>query len=163
MACTVWRALWSTPRISVMSSSHTLRLAVSRLLIGVLLFAQLAVAGYGCPGLKVMGPASHGGTATAAQAAVASAAAVLPSMAPGCDQMDPAAPNLCVQHCHQGQHSADTANVPVVSPGIPTFLYSLQFEPQRSLGSGRSFPAPDARLDGAPEPPHAILHCVFRI
>ena len=147
-----------------MSSSHTLRQAVSRLLIGVLLFAQLAVAGYGCPGLKVVGPAGHGGTATAAQAAVANtAAAVLPSMAPGCDQMDPAAPNLCVQHCHQGQQSADTASVPAVGAGIPTLLYSLPPEPQRSLGSGRSFPAPDAWWAAAPEPPHAILHCVFRI
>ena len=154
-----------------MSLSHALRQAVNRLLIGVLLFAQFAVAGYACPGLKVMGPAGDGRAATATQAAVAGAAvepsveptADLPSMSPGCDQMDPTAPNLCAQHCHQGQQSADTANVPAVGACIPALLYCIPPEPQRSLGSGRSLSAPDARWAAAPEPPHAILHCVFRI
>ena len=142
-----------------MSMSRALRQSVSRLLIGVVLFAQLAVASYACPGLKVMGSAGNGDAATTMHEAVTDTAA----MPPGCDQMDPNAANLCAEHCRQGQQSADTANVPAVSPGIPTFLYSLQLEPQHSLRSGRSFPAPDARLDAAPEPPHAILHCVFRI
>ena len=146
-----------------MNLSRALRQSVSRLLIGVVLFAQLAVASYACPGLKVLGSAGNGGAATAMHGVVANAAAELGSMPPGCDQMDPNAANLCAGHCHQGQQSADTANVPAVSPGIPTFLYSLQLKPQHSLGSGRSFPAPDACLDAAPEPPHAILHCVFRI
>ena len=84
-------------------------------------------------------------------------------MQPGCVQMDPDAANLCAEHCHQGQQSADTAAVPVVSLGIPTFLYSLPLDLQHALGSGRSSPAPDASLDAAPALPHAILHCVFRI
>ena len=84
-------------------------------------------------------------------------------MPAGCDQLDPDAANLCAEHCHQGQQGVDVANVPLVSAGVPTFLYSLQFGPKHSLGSGRSFPAPDASVDAAPEPPHAILHCVFRI
>ena len=146
-----------------MSLSRSLRQSVSRLLIGVVLFAQLAVASYACPGLKVMDSVGNGGAATAKHGLVADTAAEPAAMPPGCDQLDPNAANLCAGHCHQGQQSADTANVPAVSPGIPTFLYSLQIEPQHSLGSGRSFPAPDARLDAAPEPPHAILHCVFRI
>ena len=146
-----------------MSLSRALRQSVSRLLIGVVLFAQLAVASYACPGLKVMNSVGNGVAPTAMHGVVADIAAEPAAMPPGCDQMDPDAANLCAEHCRQGQQSADTANVPVVSPGIPTFLYSLQFEPQHSLGSGRSFPASDARLDGAPEPPHAILHCVFRI
>ena len=146
-----------------MSLSRALRQSVSRLLIGVVLFAQLAVASYACPGLKVMGSVGNGGAATEMQGVVADTAAETAAMPPGCDQVDPNAANLCAEHCHQGQQSADTANVPTVSLGIPTFLYSLPLEPQRSLGSGRSFPAPDACLDAAPEPPHAILHCVFRI
>jgi len=52
---------------------------------------------------------------------------------------------------------------PAVNPGILTLLYSMPMEPQRLLASGRSFPAPDACLAATPEPPHAILHCVFRI
>ena len=146
-----------------MSLSRALRQSVSRLLIGVVLFAQLAVASYACPGLKVMNSVGNGGAATAMHGVVADTAAEPAAMPAGCDQLDPDAANLCAEHCHQGQQSADAANVPAVSPGIPTFLYSLPFEPKHSLGSGRSFPAPDARLDAAPEPPHAILHCVFRI
>ena len=84
-----------------------------------------------------------------------------PSM-PGGEQVDASAANLAAGHCQHGQQSADTAPVPVVHAAIPTFLYSLPIEPEHSLGSGRSFPAPDASLDAAPEPPHAILHCVFR-
>ena len=146
-----------------MSLSRALRQSVSRLLIGVVLFAQLAVAGYACPGLKVMGSVGNGGAATAMLGVVTDTAAEPAAMPPGCDQMDPNAANLCAEHCHQGQQSVDTATVPAVGLGVPTFLYSLPLEPQRSRGFGRSFPAPDARLDAAPEPPHAILHCVFRI
>ena len=146
-----------------MNLSRALRQSISRLLIGVVLFAQLAVASYACPGLNVMGSVGNGGVATAMHGVVTDTAAEPAAMPPGCDQMDPSAATLCAEHCHQGQQSADTASVPAVSLGIPTFLYSLPLEPQRSLGSGRSFPAPDACLDAAPEPPHAILHCVFRI
>ena len=146
-----------------MSLSHVLRKSIARLLIGVVLFAQLAVSSYACPGLKVMDSVGNGGAATAMHGVVANTAAEPAAMPPGCDQIDPNAANLCAEHCHQGQQSADTANVPAVSLGIPTLLYSLPLEPQCSLGSGRSFPARDACLDAAPEPPHAILHCVFRI
>ncbi|MEP6872727.1 MAG: hypothetical protein ABI887_00015 [Burkholderiales bacterium] len=131
--------------------------AISRVLIGVVLFAQFAVASYACPSL--MGAASM----AAATSPEATQVATTTGMPPGCDQLDPDAANLCAEHCRQGQQSADTASAPVVSLGIPTFLYSLPIEPQHSLGPGRSFPAPDAHLDAAPEPPHAILHCVFRI
>ena len=146
-----------------MNLSRALRQAISRLLIAVVLFAQFAVASYACPALKLMGSVGNGGAATAMHGVVADNAAEPAAMPPGCDQMDPNAANLCAEYCHQGQQSADTANVPAVSPGISTFLYSLPPEPLRSLGSGRSFPASDARLDAAPEPPHAVLHCVFRI
>ena len=145
-----------------MTLSCALRQCISRLLIGVVLFAQFAVASYACPGLKVMGSTDKGVAATAMHGVGADTAAEPAAMPPGCDQMDPNAANLCAEYCHQGHQSADTADVPAVSLGIPTFLYSLPPEPQHSLGCGRSFPAPDACLDAAPEPPHAILHCVFR-
>ena len=135
------------------------------MLIGVLLFAQFAVASYACPGLKGQGSMSTGKAETVMSVAAAddAVAAEPAAMPPGCYQLDPDAANLCAEHCRQGQQSADTVSAPVVGLGIPTFLYSLPLEPQHSLGSGRSFPAPDARLAAAPEPPHAILHCVFRI
>ena len=139
--------------------------SIGRLLIGVVLFAQLALASYACPGLKGTESKASASTTAAMQVAAADVAVVTQptGMPPGCAQMDPDAPNLCAEHCHQGQQSADTANMPAVGLGIPTLLYSLPLEPQHSLGSGRSCPAPDAWLHAAPEPPHAILHCVFRI
>ena len=138
-----------------MNSHHALRRTVGRLLIGVLLFAQLAVASHACPGPMGMGPvASVGPTAAAVDAA---------ALPPGCEAMDRDGANLCAEHCRLGQQSVDTAGAPALSLGIPTLLYSLPLEPRHSLGSGRSFPAPGARLAAAPEPPHAILHCVFRI
>lgn len=148
-----------------MSLSRALRKSIGRLLIGVVLFAQFVVAGYACPGLKGMGSMANGDTAKAMQLAAADTAANAQSagMPPGCDQLDPDAANLCAEHCRQGQQSADTASVSMVGLGIPNVLYSLPLEPQHSLCSGRSLPAPDARLHAAPEPPHAILHCVFRI
>ena len=148
-----------------MNLSRSISKTVSRLLIGVLLFAQFAVASYACPGLTGMGSAVTDGTGKLALSAAADAtpAAEPTGMPPGCAQIDPSAANLCAEHCHQGQQSVDTAATPAVGLGIPIFLYVLPLEPQHSLGSGRSFPAPDAGLDAAPEPPHAILHCVFRI
>ena len=146
-----------------MSLSRALRQSVSRLLIGVVLFAQLAVASYACPGLKVMNSVGNGVAPTAMHGVMADIAAEPAAMPPGCDQMDPDAANLCAEHCRHGQQSADTANVPAVSLGIPTVLDSLPLEPQHSLGSSRCVPAPDAGLDAAPEPPHDILHCVFRL
>ena len=148
--------------------TRALRKAISRLLICVLVFAQFAVASHACPSLMGTAEMANGNPAiamamTATTSPDASQAATPAAMPPGCDQIDPDAANLCAEHCHQGQQSADTASAPVVNLGIPAFLYSLPLEPQHSLGSGRSFPAPDARLDAAPEPPHAILHCVFRI
>ncbi|NDP43212.1 MAG: hypothetical protein GZ089_10940 [Aromatoleum sp.] len=139
--------------------TRSIRKAVSRLLIGVLLFAQLAVASYACPGLS-------GSTSTTA-AGVTSWAPVQAATEPsasvaGCEHVDASAANLCAGHCQHGQQSADTAPVPVVHAAIPTFLYSLPIEPELLLGSGRSHPAPDASLAAAPPPPHAILHCVFR-
>ena len=147
------------------------------MLMGFVLFAQLAVAGYACPGLSGMESRSMSmsmsmsmsDSGPAPALAMSLAAADAPSalqptgMPPDCDQMDTEAANLCTEHCRHGQQSADTAAAPSVSAPVPTLLYSIPIEPQNVLGSGRSFPAPDASVDAAPEPPHAILHCVFRI
>ena len=143
------------------------------MLIGVLLFAQLAVAGYACPSLSGMDSMlmsksmPHSGMEPAMLlAAVDAPPALQPAaMPPGCDQIDPDAANLCAEHCRQGQQSVDTSPVPApaLSAGILTCLYPVPIEPLHSLGSGRSFQASDASVDAAPEPPHAILHCVFRI
>ena len=136
-----------------MSSSRVWRQSISRLLIGVLLLAQFAVASYACPGLNLPG------------ATASSHAAMVPptNMPPGCDQMDPGSANLCAEHCHAGQQSADTASAGMVGVGVAAHLYSLPMDALNGPGSSQSHPLSGALLDAAPEPPHAILHCVFRI
>ncbi len=148
--------------------SKALLKAICRALIGVVLFAQITVASYACPGLEgMMVMASAAATTTTlGEASSGASAGEQASMPPGCDQMESGPTNLCAEHCHQGQQSADTASVPAVGVGVPTLLYSLPLNPQHTLdvlGSGRSQSAFEASLVAAPEPPHAILHCVFRI
>ena len=144
-----------------MELSRAIRKSISLALMGVLLFAQLAVASYSCPRVGGMDPASM--SVSMPELMTMSMPELMSvGMAPGCDQLDPEAANLCAEHCHQGQQSADTAAPPAVSAAIPTLLYLIPIEPQHVPGSGRSAPAVVDSVVAAPEPPHAILHCVFR-
>ena len=150
----------------MMMLSRALSKAIGRLLIGVLLFAQLAVASYACPSLPGTASMAEASPEMAMVATAAPENANAPEsadMPPGCELSDQDAANLCAEHCHFGQQSAHTALAPVVHATIPTLLYLLPVEPAHMPGSGRSFPAPDANLAAAHPPPHAILHCVLRI
>jgi hypothetical protein len=135
---------------------------VARLLIGAVFAAQWAVAAYACPALStgamtqlaVVGAGEQG----AAQAGMTMDAVV------DCDDMvgsmDSASPNLCAEHCKQGQQSDQTSSL-TVPTAILTLRYAL-----RALTETAAVPrvvdiAPTVRV--AAFPPHAILHCVFRI
>jgi hypothetical protein len=147
--------------------TRALRKQICRLLIGVLLFAQFAVAGYACPGLAAMTTMAHADAMSSMAMNADETDGTLEkssAMSPGCDQMDPdpGAANLCAEHCRFGQQSADTAPLPVVLAPVPALLYSLPSEPESISGSIRSCPAFNA-VHAARPPPHAILHCVFRI
>jgi hypothetical protein len=133
--------------------------AIGRVLIGVLLFAQFAVAGYACPSLQRVPVAA---TTAVAAGEETTAAAQMASM-PACDLMDTDAANLCLEHCRQGQQNADTTATPQVSPGIATLLYLLPIEPPCAFAANGTLPRAEVGLAAVPEPPHAILHCVFRI
>ena len=102
-----------------MSLSHVLRKSIARLLMGVVLFAQFAVAGYVCPGLQDRGSMTNGRAAKAMLVATADAAfsTQAATMPPGCEQMDVGAANLCAAHCQQGQQSVDTTAAPIVELG----------------------------------------------
>lgn len=127
---------------------HFLR-SVCRTLIAVVLFAQLAVSAYACPGLV-------------SAAATSAAAPAIPAM--NCEDMaepmDAAFTNLCAAHCQQGQQSDHTATVavPVV---LLTALYTMPVAPDpcRALRPAAAAPCAGA----AAAPPLAILHCCFRI
>jgi hypothetical protein len=127
-----------------MKLSRELRRLVCRILAGVLLFAQLAVAAHACPGVSAPAQASA-------------------RSMPGCHQMDPDAAALCAEHCRLGQQSADTASPPTVQAAIPVMLYLLPGEPLPALASAGVPAAPDAAMPAAPPPPHTVLHCVLRI
>jgi hypothetical protein len=128
-----------------MSLPRALSKLICRVLIGVFLFAQLAVAGYACPGL---------GQAPA-QAVEARA------MPAGCDQMDRDSANLCAEHCHFGQQSSDIAPMPVAIAPAAALMYMLPVDHEAHLAA-RRLPSADSLLVAAP-PPHAILYCVLRI
>jgi hypothetical protein len=120
-------------------------------MMGVMLFAQISVAAYACPGLALA-------------AAQGNAANTMPSDMVGCDQMagsmDKATPNLCAAHCHQGQQS-DQTQVPTLPAMMLISLYTVN-PTVPALAPGWPTRAEQILLSAAP-PPLSILHCRFRI
>jgi hypothetical protein len=137
--------------------SRTLNRFIARLLLGVMLFTQLTVAAYACTGPQSMSAVAAGTELTLAGLPMAASAdAVL-----GHAAMDPTQPNLCASHCQSGGQNADGKPAPNVSPAIPVSLYprALALLPADIQLTST---APDGPLASA-DPPHAILHCCFRI
>lgn len=133
-----------------MSLTRALNKLICRVLIGVLLFAQFAVASYACPSGMAMGTGP-------VQQASADAMDVV-SSSPG--DMDRQSPNLCAEHCKIGHQSSDTAPAPVVAFPVLDLLYALP-QPDDAGAVASSIAVRDPWL-AVPPPPHAILHCVFR-
>lgn len=134
--------------------------AVASGLVGLLLFAQLTMAAYACPGMA-MAAAADGRPPVAGSPVTAAGVDI---QMPDCDDvvggMDPEFANLCAEHCKQGKQNdqAPTLNVPAA---LLTALYATA----PALLSVRA-PRPAATTLSAlvaASPPHAILHCVFRI
>jgi hypothetical protein len=121
--------------------------SICRLLIGTLLFAQLAIAAHACPGMSDAAPA----TADAA-------------MQP-CHDMDEAQPNLCVAHCQSLQQAATDQAQPVtaLAPVALALLYPLPAPAPAEVASADGGPPPTFDARGAAPPPHSILHCCLRI
>jgi len=137
---------------------------ICRVLIGVVLFAQLAVSAYACPALP---SAAMPTSASAARDGDASDAAMATTdrQAPDCDAMaagtmDPDLANLCAEHCRHGQQSDQAATLTVPA----ALLTALYLAPPAVQPEIRPRPAADATSAlVAASPPHAILHCCFRI
>jgi hypothetical protein len=127
---------------------------IATLVAGVLLFAQLAVAAYACPLPQPIGGADMS-TVDAGNV----------SAMPGCNEpmstLDPASPNLCAEHCKQGQQS-DRASFGIV---VPPALLNALYEAPAVREPVHEPPQPGAWLSAlvAASPPHAIAHCVLRI
>ena len=151
------------------------RKGICRLLIGVLLLSQFAIAAYACPGMAAMsataGAAVDGAVAAmgdrhdesaVARADGAASNSDLEATSP-CEGMDRAVPNLCAEHCRYGQQSADHAQVPTVAPALLAVLYELPSLPAETAGSVSPLRASGGALLAVAATPHAILHCCFRI
>ncbi len=148
---------------------------LARCLAGVLFLTQMTVAAYACPGLSPtiaagalaghMQPMAQRSSPAAPPVEVSSdpGAAATAAQMPDCSDMasamDPDAANLCAEHCKYGQQSdhASTLTVPAV---ILNALYTTPVVPPAPLPCSAA-----ARMctPVATSPPHAILHCVFRI
>lgn len=138
-----------------MTMLRALRHWICRLMVGVILFAQMSVAAYACPSNMVSGNAT-------ADAITAMGVMV------DCEQMgegmgrhlDQANPGLCAEHCHPTQQS-DHTQAPTVSAALLIALYTVALMVDASRPDGLA-PTADSRLHAAP-PPLSILHCCFRI
>ena len=137
---------------------------IARGLIGVLFLAQITIAAYACQGLSAASTANMQMPPIDASKADPTAAVVAgtSAAAPDCDGMaaDPAAPNLCAEHCKYGQQS-DTAATLTVPALLLTALYATPFAAHRPPPSRPAAGLASALV--AASPPHAILHCVYRI
>lgn len=155
-----------------MTMTRAFRRSVCRVLIGVLLFAQLAVAAHACPIVAKNVAGSPGMDVAAvningAGTAAPDAASVEPdeSAASPCDDMarppEPISANLCSEHCHYGQQTFDPGQVPSLSPTLFTVLYVVPaFVPAEP---SRLIPAETRAVPAAALPPHTILHCCLLI
>jgi hypothetical protein len=143
--------------------------SIAGVLIGVLLFAQMAIAAYVCPGVSMsantqmpsmeMGKTGSDG---AAMPVVSNQAAPCASMGEDVAPlaMDPQNATLCAEHCKVGQQSDQTSTLTV--PAV--LLVALYFAPLVPAPMVELRPAaatPSALV--AASPPHTILHCCFRI
>ena len=93
----------------------------------LLLYAQLAVAAYSCPGVEL--PA----------AAVAEAMVDCDSHPPG--QMDPDQPQLCKAHCDPGEQSPNSGAGGLLTAGAAALPVLLWVLPQADAPGGLEAPA----------------------
>ncbi|WP_157691739.1 hypothetical protein [Noviherbaspirillum autotrophicum] len=124
---------------------HQTRRFAALLALASLLFLQLAVAAYACPGidpLRIAAAADEG--------------------MQDCHGMDTAQPNLCQAHQQAGSQLLDKPPSPDIQPFVPAALQrevvvaAMRQEPRHA-------PPDDVVLTRATAPPHAIDHCCLRI
>jgi hypothetical protein len=137
---------------------------VARGMVGVLITAQLAISAYACPALSATAQMQM--PASVATTDESSNTAVGVPMAPArhCNDMggamDATSPNLCAEHCKQGQQSDQAATL-TVPAAVFTALYATPLLPVTAAPPRPAAATLSALVAAAP--PHAIAHCVYRI
>lgn len=156
-----------------MSLAVASKRSIRRLLLGVLVSAQLVIAAHACAGNSPMLTRSQDQAAGAVIAALQLDPTAPGAPAPGasgnpgdgtdagCTRVDPALPNLSIGRGPCGQQSADLGSALVLPAALLTPLYTLS-----PLGEMSERIGPASRARGSPavaDPPHATLHCCLRI
>jgi hypothetical protein len=148
-----------------MTLSRSLCTRACRFVVGVFAWAQLAVASHACPLLVEPAPRAAADSATAAPCDVMEMRAGLAAEGIGTAetrQLDTDAGVLCVEHCRFGQQSNGSTASPVVDAAFLVQLYPLTTAPAAAMLASAERIAEPPEATAAP-PPHAILHCCFRI
>ena len=135
-----------------MRHSRTFRTWWSRLLIASLLFLQLATAAYAC--------AMH--STPSAGAAMAGMPCAEAMAGGNMATMDPDQPGLCHEHCKGGSPSIEPAAAVALNAPAMVVLFVIT-APAAAAGPASDWQTRRVERDSAPPPPHAILHCCFRI
>lgn len=150
-----------------MTMSRTFKRWVCRALIGLLVFMQLAVAAYACPSLSPSSShfqqeqiAGENGVQSMAGMAIADSENGIVDCDQMADGLDKNAPNLCAEHCRYGQQSDQTSTL-TVPAALLMALYFAPLVPNLTAELRPAAATPSALI--AASPPHAILHCCFRI
>lgn len=112
-----------------------------------LLFMQLAVAAYACPGSKL-------------SEAAAMAEAGMPCAGEVSLSMDDEQPGLCHAHCQSAQQTVEKVQAP--SP-IDAVAVGFAFTISRALATPPPDPVQAPLLLRATAPPIAVRNCCFRI
>lgn len=142
-----------------MTMLRALKHWICRLMVGVILFAQMSVVAYACPSNVVSGNAPA--DAITPMAAMVDCEQMSVQVGEGLSRhLDQANPGLCAEHCHPTQQS-DHTQVPTVPAALLIALYTVALMVDASRPDGLA-PTADSRLHAAP-PPLSILHCCFRI
>ncbi|APW35966.1 hypothetical protein RD110_01030 [Rhodoferax koreense] len=132
-----------------MPSRRQSRLITVFIALVSLLFMQLAVAGYACPGVQQK-----------IAEATAMAEATMPCAESMSINMDDAQPNLCQAHCQVGHQTADKYELPAPLD-ISAVPVSFLLPDMASVLGGAPLQQPHLKRTTAP--PVAIRYCCFRI
>ena len=117
-----------------------------------MLFMQLAVASYACPGINM-----------GADSGMASMSAGIDDQRmSSCASMDTIQPNLCHAYEHADKQSLDKPELPEVQPFIAVGL-ALPVDTLVLATLPDATPTESARLTHATAPPISIRNCCFRI
>lgn len=140
-----------------MHTSRPSRWITAVVLLVSMLFMQLAVAAYACPGLT-----GTEGRTLVVEAATLDQVSMDQTDMSDCPGKDTAQPSLCHAHDHSGNQSLDKPLLPDVVPFIPSALVTklVALDP----ANRPAYFSPDSTLLlRTTAPPLSIRNCCFRI